>query len=87
MSKPIFRFKTKEEFINDFGEGLKKKIHMGWNEAMNEYLGEPIDEKLNLDFMEIWMNANPIFRKTGHFKWYGITKDMITPINYENEKT
>ena len=37
-----YRFKTKEEFIKEFGKNWENKVTYGWSEDMNKFFGQPM---------------------------------------------
>lgn len=43
----VYRFKTLEEFVKDYGDGWRNKIKMGWGESMNVLLGLPFVGKFS----------------------------------------
>lgn len=51
MKRYRFRFKTRKEFVDEYGIYWMSKVPNNWNEDMNIYLGKPLeidnDELLN----------------------------------------
>ena len=80
MDKPLFRFKTKDEFITEFGHNWRLRTEVYWVVSMDNLLGIDIPVKNNLRFMELWMRvfSYAYFYENG--ETFFISKDMIVPI-------
>ena len=68
-----YRFKTKKEFIQEYGEDWRKRIRFGWNPRMNFLFGLPVEDAF----------ANKILNSTSvvaanYIDGWAISKDMIT---------
>jgi hypothetical protein len=45
FKKYKYRFKTREEFINEFGDNWRNKVYCGFVSEMDNLLGEDIEKK------------------------------------------
>lgn len=68
-----YRFKTKKEFVREYGEDWRKRIRYGWNPRMNFLFGLPVEDAF----------ANKVLNSTSvvaahYIDGWAISKDMLT---------
>jgi len=58
-----YRFKTEQEFLNEYGKDWKLKLGSYWNPSMNYLFGSVIKKDIkNLDFFKLTLiDRNSIF--------------------------
>lgn len=76
MKKYSYRFKTEQEFIQEFGQQWKNIIMFGWNVKMNKFFGailpyEPTPEQLLKK-----SNKDPLTFLDEYYNWT-ISWDMV----------
>jgi hypothetical protein len=75
-NKPIFRFKTREEFLEEFGDDWENTVLYSWDKPMNKWLGKSIPLKDSLTYLQLWLYDIKHVRRGN----YSISRDMIKPI-------
>lgn len=78
-NKPIFRFKTREEFIEEFGDDWENTILYSWDDNMNIWLGQSIPKTDNIKYLQLWIHDIKYIKRGN----WSITRDMIKPITNE----
>jgi hypothetical protein len=82
LEKLIFRFKTREEFLKEFGDNWENEILYSWHYNMDKWLGKPIPVQRNMIYLQLWFYDIEFIPRES----YSISRDMIKPIKYiEND--
>ncbi len=79
VDSSLFRFKTREEFFEEFGgDGWELRVLCTWstNGTMDKFFGKEISGWWNIDFLKLWIHDYPSFYYYGFY----ISRDMIKPI-------
>ena len=82
-NKPLFKFKTEEEFLEEYGNNWGRKIKNKWNPmgSMDFLFNTIIEPKFNIDFLKVWMLIEDVVIYEG----WQISRDMIKPVNKDEK--
>jgi len=90
MTKPKYRFKTREELISEYPDNIhyvdEKKLVMlflsAFVSSMNKYLGKEISSAYNRNLNDLYTGKRTLCTYEG----WSICKEMITPIKVNPEQ-
>lgn len=81
LNKPLFRIKTEEEFIQEFGERWNLAISHGWNKDMDNMFGTIVPIENNIYCIQLMCNPKSNLKLVGNddqFWTFGL--DMLKRI-------